>query len=156
MQVSPAIYSTVTMMILSGSLGVMLPCAGASGIAPFSEERTQAQPSDTMTTSLHDALKHANEANAAGEQGDAAALKKHAQKALDKAKEAQRGGHNERVNEGVYALGEAIEHSDHVKDATMHVKHAIMKFSQAAGVQIPHGVPGGQSSGQVGHGQKSG
>jgi hypothetical protein len=30
--------------------------------------------------------------------------------AMSKAKDAQKAGHNERLNEGVYALGEAIEH----------------------------------------------
>ena len=66
--------------------------------------------------------------------------------ALDLAKEAQRAGHNERLNEGVYALGEAIEHADtHTHDAAEHIKRAIMKLSQSAGLQIPGGVPTGQS-----------
>lgn len=156
MHASRAICSTVTMVVLSGYFGVMLSSAGAAGSAGSSGGTSEGRTSEDTTASIHDALKHANEANAAGEKGDAAALKKHAQKALDKAKDAQRGGHNERINEGVYALGEALEHSDHVKDATMHVKRAIMKFSQAAGVQIPEGIPSGESLGRAGDGRKGG
>jgi len=155
MQIHRTIRSTITIGVLGGSLFFMLPPAGATGAAGTSGG-TQARSSDETKHTLQDALKHANEANAAGEQGDAAALKKHAQKALDKAKEAQRGGHDERINDGVYALGEAIEHKGHVKDATMHVKRAIMKFSQAAGLQIPEGVPSGASSGQSGEKHQGG
>ena len=63
----------------------------------------------------------------------------------------RRPGHNERLNEGVYALGEAIKHGQkgETKDAREHMMHAIMKLSQAAGLQVPEGKkamnPGGGS-----------
>ncbi|MDC8448794.1 MAG: hypothetical protein LV473_10590 [Nitrospira sp.] len=54
----------------------------------------------------------------------------------------------ERLNEGVYALGEAIEHGEkqQTADATEHMMHAIMKLSQSAGLQIPEGVATGKTS----------
>jgi hypothetical protein len=87
------------------------------------------------------ALDYAQKANEAGKSGNAQKLVKHSRKALDLAKEAQRAGHNERLNEGVYALGEAIEHGnkEETQDAREHVMHAIMKLSQSADVQIPEG-----------------
>ena len=72
----------------------------------------------------------------------------HAKKSLDSAKRAQRSGHNERLNEGVYALGEAIEHGEkqQTTDATEHMMHAIMNLSQSAGLQMPEGVATGKTS----------
>jgi len=101
-----------------------------------------------FTAAIKEAVHHAQEADAAGAKGDTRLLTAHARKALEKAKEGQRAGHNERLNEGVYALGEAIEHGNkqEVEDATEHVKHAIMKLSQSAGLQIPEGVPTGERS----------
>lgn len=125
------------------------PVSVVTGATSHKQPRDQSRSSmshDEFTSAVKDALHHAQEANRAGEQGDAEALKKHAQTAITKAKEAQRAGHNERLNEGVYALGEAVEHAgkDHAVDATEHVKHAIMKLSQSAGLQIPEGVPTGE------------
>jgi sporulation protein YlmC with PRC-barrel domain len=57
---------------------------------------------------VREALDHAIEAESAGKQGKPEALLTHAHKSLDAAKRAQRSGHNERLNEGVYALGEAM------------------------------------------------
>jgi len=88
------------------------------------------------------------EAESSGKQGKAEALVTHAKKSLDSAKRAQRSGHNERLNEGVYALGEAIEHGEkqQTTDATEHMMHAILKLSQSAGLQIPGGVAVGKTS----------
>ena len=93
----------------------------------------------TFKRTVQKALDHAQKANEAGKQGDSEKLVQYSQKALDLAKEAQRAGHNERLNEGVYALGEAIEHGNkqETKDAREHVMHAIMKLSQSADLQIP-------------------
>jgi sporulation protein YlmC with PRC-barrel domain len=97
---------------------------------------------------VQEALKHAMEAKAAGKQGNAEAMVTYAKKSLDSAKRAQRSGHNEQLNEGVYALGEAIEHGEkqQATDATEHMMHAIMKLSQSAGLQIPEGVTTGRSA----------
>ncbi|WP_447978288.1 small metal-binding protein SmbP [Candidatus Nitrospira bockiana] len=102
----------------------------------------QAGTSEQIKGIVQEALTHAKEADRAGEQGNPDALLKHAEMALEKAKQAQRAGHNERLNEGVYALGEAIEHGrqNETVDAREHVMHAIMKLSQAAGLQIPEGL----------------
>ena len=64
---------------------------------------------------------------------------KHAEMALNRAKEAHKAGHNARPNEAVHALGEAIEHGrkGDVKDAREHMMHAIMRLSEAAGLQAP-------------------
>ena len=88
---------------------------------------------------IEKAVEHARAAEIAGQQGQAIDLLEHAQMSLMRAKEAQRAGHNERLNEGVYALGEAIEHGEkqQTKDAREHVLHAIMKLSQSADLQIP-------------------
>jgi sporulation protein YlmC with PRC-barrel domain len=115
---------------------------------------TSAEGSSTMKgkgdfkSTVQEALNHAMEAESAGKQGKPDVLVTHAKKSLDSAQKAQRSGHNERLNEGVYALGEAIEHGDkkQTTDATEHMMHAIMKLSQSAGLQIPDGVPTGRSS----------
>lgn len=106
-----------------------------------------AEADSTMKATTHElikapvreAIQHAREASNAGKQDDAKGLITHAQVALDKAKEAQRAGHNEYLNVGVYALGEAIEHGrkGQIHDAREHALHAIMRLSQAAGLQIP-------------------
>ena len=101
-----------------------------------------------FTNKVREAIHHAMEAKSAGKQSKAEALVKHAKQSLDFAKQAQRYGLNERLNEGVYALGEAIEHGQRKQttDATEHMMHAIMKLSQSAGLQIPEGVETGQSA----------
>jgi hypothetical protein len=88
------------------------------------------------------ALRHARKANEAGKNGNHDELVQQSRKALSLAKQAQRAGNNERLNEGVYALGEAIEHgrNQETKDAREHVMHAIMKLSQSADMQIPEGA----------------
>jgi sporulation protein YlmC with PRC-barrel domain len=121
-----------------------------------SASRSSAEVSQTMKGeagvdfkgTVRDALNHAIEAESAGKKGKPDALVTHAKKSLDSAKRAQRSGHNERLNEGVYALGEAIEHGEkqQTADATEHMMHAIMKLSQSAGLQIPDGVATGRSA----------
>jgi hypothetical protein len=95
--------------------------------------------SKAFKRTVQKALNHAQKANEAGKSGDHDKLVQHSRKALNLAKEAQRAGHNERLNEGVYALGEAIEHGEkqQTKDAREHVMHAIMKLSQSADLQLP-------------------
>ena len=116
----------------------------AAGVAPGQSAAPSVGQSVPVTAerikeTVGEAIKHAREAEDAGQQGKAEALVTHARMALNKAKDAQGAGHNERLNEGVYALGEAIEHGKkgQAKDATEHMMHAIMKLSQAAGLQMP-------------------
>jgi hypothetical protein len=121
-----ALYSIIALMALYSS-----PASGSAAKA------TNAQIKDEVQA----AINHAMEAQKAGEQGRSEALVKHAWMALDKAKKAQAAGPNERLNDGVYSLGEAIEHGQkkQTEDATEHVMRAIMKLSQAAGLQMPEG-----------------
>lgn len=114
-----------------------------------SAEASQTMSGDVpdFTNAVREALNHAMEAESAGKKGKSDALVAHAKKSLDSAKRAQRSGHNERLNEGVYALGEAIEHGEkqQTADATEHMMHAIMKLSQSAELQIPDGIATGRS-----------
>lgn len=120
--------------------GAALAVLTSAALADQSPESASAMGGRNFKAVIQEAVQHAYEADAAGSQGDAEGLKKHAHKAMDKAKEGQRAGHNERLNDGVYALGEAIEHAEkNVKDATEHIKRAIMKLSQSAGLQMPEG-----------------
>ena len=108
--------------------------------------------SDPLRSIIQETLLHAREADAAGSRGDSQGLTTHSQNALEKANEGQRVGHNERLNEGLSALGEAIEHGrkDQIVGVTEHVKHAIMKLSQSAGLQIPVGEPTAEKAGPTG------
>lgn len=119
-----------------------------SFMSPEVSQKTKGETAVDFKNTVHEALKHAMEAESAGKQGKAEALVTHAKKSLESAKRAQRSGHNERLNEGVYALGEAIEHGEkqQASDATEHMMHAIMKLSQSAGLQIPEGVATGRSA----------
>ncbi len=115
----------------------------SAGGSQTGKEEAQAD----FTNKVRDALHHALEAKTEGARGKAEALVNHAKKSLDLAKQAQRYGHNERLNEGVYALGDAIEHGQkqQTADATEHIMHAMMKLSQSAGLQIPQGVATGRT-----------
>lgn len=121
-------------------LGVLVASSfAAEQQGSVGETATQIKPQ------VSEAIRHAREAEEAGKKGRPEVLVKHAEMALDNAKEAQRAGHNELLNDGVFSLGEAIEHGKKgdVKDATEHVMHAMMKLSQAAGMQMPeHGHAG--------------
>jgi len=121
-------------------MGWAILASAAVAQADQPPQRSSAMSDREFKAAVQEAVQHAYEADAAGSQGDAEGLKKHAYKAIDKAKEGQRAGLNERLNDGVYALGDAIEHADKsVKDATEHIKRAIMKLSQSAGLQMPEG-----------------
>lgn len=139
----------------------ILPAVALAFLTSAVAVADQPPPSASATKSqdfkavIQEAIHHAYEADEAGSHGDADGLKRHAYKALDKAKEGQRVGHNERLNDGVYALGDAIEHADHnTDDATEHIKRAIMKLSQSANVQLPEGAQIADTKG-TGHGSSS-
>ena len=131
------ILPAVVLAIMTSAAAIAdTPPVGASSIT-----------SQEFTALIDEALQHAKKADSAGSQGDGQALKNHAWKALDKVKQAQRAGHNQPLNDSAYALGDAIEHAGgDAKDATEHVKRAIMKLSQSAGLQVPEGVPTGEGN----------
>ncbi|HWF61465.1 MAG TPA: small metal-binding protein SmbP [Nitrospira sp.] len=121
--------------------------ASRSSSAEVSQMMTGEAGVDFKNT-VREALNHAMEAESAGKEGKPETLVTHAKKSLDSAKYAQRSGYNERLNEGVYALGEAIEHGEkqQTADATEHMIHAIMNLSRSAGLQIPEDVATGRSA----------
>lgn len=136
-----------TRTYLSG-LSAMILCIATStyagqATAGVGGQEQPKQMSAMMTQEIRptvgDALTHAKKAVDAGQQGDAKALISHAEKAIAKTKQAQAAGLNEYLNEGAYELGEAIEHGrkQETKDATAHMRHAIMRLSQAADMQMP-------------------
>lgn len=138
--------SLAVLTVLGSSvIGAGLPAVDRFAVASTNEGAVYLaanEPSQDFKQTIQEALTHAQKANQAGKDGKHEELVQHSRKALDLAKEAQRAGHNERLNEGVYALGEAIEHGQkqQTKDAREHVMHAIMKLSQSADLQIPEGA----------------
>jgi hypothetical protein len=139
-------YSGTGWMVMTSLISLLVSTAPALADTP-PPGGAGTMPKSEFTNVIQEALRHAREAEAAGAKGDGPALKKHAEQAIEKAKEGQRAGHNEKLNDGVYALGDAIEHAGpHPVDATEHVKRAIMKLSQSASLRQPEAVTGGEPS----------
>ena len=84
------------------------------------------------------AVKHVREAELAGEQGHTPEMLRHAELALDQAKEAQRVGSQPDLNEGIMALRDGITlgHSRQIPGATAAMRDARIKLSRAAGMNI--------------------
>ncbi|HEU4684330.1 MAG TPA: small metal-binding protein SmbP [Nitrospira sp.] len=84
------------------------------------------------------AVKHAREGEMAGEQGHIPELMRHAELALDQAKEAQRIGNQPDLNEGIRALRDSITlgHNRSAQAAIMSVRDARIKLSRAAGMNV--------------------
>ena len=82
------------------------------------------------------AAKHAREAEVAGNQGHGPEMLRHAELALDQAKEAQRVGHQPDLDAGIVALREAISfgHGDQIPAAATSIRDARVKLSRAAGI----------------------
>ncbi len=84
------------------------------------------------------AVKHAREAEMAGEQGHVPEMLRHAELSLDQAKEAQRVGSQPDLNEGIMALRNSISlgQSHLGPSATLAVRDARIKLSRAAGMSV--------------------
>lgn len=123
-------------MRLSQAAGTQLP----EGMK-FARQGGPGHVSEEARPMVLEAIQHAIQAANAGQQGQPEPMTKHVRKAIGKAKEAQQAGHNERLNEGVFALGDAIEHAKqgHTNDATEHVSRAVAKLSQAVGQETGEG-----------------
>ena len=82
-------------------------------------------------------VKHAQEAEIAGNQGRGLEMQHHAQLSLVQAKEAQRAGYLPGVNEGIVSLRQALSSppDSSLDIATAHVRDARISLSQAAGVK---------------------
>ena len=103
-----------TVLVLGGTL-----IAGPANAADNADERmpvignSYQNPRVTQDNAffyryIDKAVKHAREAEIAGNQGHAPELLEHAQLSLDQAKEAQRAGNVPGLNEGIVALRQAL------------------------------------------------
>jgi tetratricopeptide (TPR) repeat protein len=124
------------MMRLSQAAGTQLP----EGMQ-FARQDGATHVSEEARPMVLEAIQHAVQAANAGQQGHPEAIAKHARKAIGKVKQAQQAGHNERLNESVFALGDAIEHAEQgqTKDATEHASRAVATLSQAIGQEPGEG-----------------
>jgi hypothetical protein len=100
------------------------------------------------------AAKHARQAEVAGNQGHTPEMLRHAELALDQAKEAQRAGHQPDLDAGIVALREAIvfANGSQIPAAATSVRDARIKLSKAAGIPAidtrPRGTPATQAAAQ--------
>lgn len=100
------------------------------------------------------AAKHARQAEVAGNQGHGPEMLRHAELALDQAKEAQRVGHQPDLDAGIVALREAIAfgYGSQIPAAASSIRDARIKLSKAAGIPAidtrPRGAPATQAAAQ--------
>ena len=82
------------------------------------------------------AVKHAREAEIAGNQSHVPEMLRHSELALDNAKEAQRAGHHPDLDAGIAALRETITlgQGNQVPGATSSIREARVRLSRAAGI----------------------
>ena len=98
------------------------------------------------------AAKHARQAEVAGNQGHGPEMLRHAELALDQAKEAQRVGHQPDLDAGIVALREAIAfgYGSQIPAAATSIRDARIKLSKAAGIPAidtrPRGTPATQAA----------
>ena len=84
------------------------------------------------------AVKHAREAEVAGNQGHVPEMLRHAELSLDQAKEAQRAGHHPDLDAGISALRDTITLGvgNQVPGATSSIREARVRLSRAAGISV--------------------
>jgi hypothetical protein len=84
------------------------------------------------------AVKHAREAEIAGNQGHVPEMMRHAELSLEQAKEAQRAGHHPDLDAGITALRDTITlgASNQVPGATSSIREARVRLSRAAGMPV--------------------
>jgi Small metal-binding protein len=84
------------------------------------------------------AVKHAREAEIAGNQGHVPEMLRHAELSLDQAKEAQRAGHHPDLDAGISALRDTIllGSGNQVPGATSSIREARVRLSRAAGMPV--------------------
>jgi len=84
------------------------------------------------------AVKHAREAEIAGNQGHVPEMLRHAELSLDQAKEAQRAGRHPDLDMGIAALRETIMlgQGNQVPGATSSIREARVRLSRAAGIPV--------------------
>jgi len=84
------------------------------------------------------AVKHAREAEIAGNQGHVPEMLRHAELSLDQAKEAQRAGRHPDLDAGISALRDTITlgGTNQVPGATSSIREARVRLSRAAGIPV--------------------
>jgi hypothetical protein len=84
------------------------------------------------------AVKHAREAEVAGNQGHVPEMLRHAELSLDQAKEAQRAGRHPDLDAGISALRDTISlgAANQVPGATSSIREARVRLSRAAGIPV--------------------
>ena len=84
------------------------------------------------------AVKHAREAEIAGNQGHVPEMLRHAELSLDQAKEAQRAGRHPDLDAGISALRDTIVlgEGNQVVGATSSIREARVRLSRAAGIKV--------------------
>ena len=84
------------------------------------------------------AVKHAREAEVAGNQGHVPEMLRHAELSLDQAKEAQRAGRHPDLDAGISALRDTIilGAGNQVPGATSSIREARVRLSRAAGMPV--------------------
>jgi hypothetical protein len=135
-------------LILIG-VGVFLLVLGLTSYGadvPISDPPTLSDPQSIylakenpfFATHIEKAVKHAREAEIAGNLGQAPELLQHAQLSLAQAREAQRAGNVPGLNEGIASLREALmlREASSVQEATNDVREARKNFSQAGGIKF--------------------
>jgi small metal-binding protein len=84
------------------------------------------------------AVKHAREAEIAGNQGHVPEMLRHAELSLDQAKEAQRAGRHPDLDAGISALRDTIilGETNQAPAATSSIREARVRLSRAAGIPV--------------------
>ena len=92
------------------------------------------------------AVKHAREAEIAGNQGHVPEMLRHAELSLDQAKEAQRAGRHPDLDAGITALRDTISlgMGNQVPGATSSIREARVRLSRAAGMPVRDTRPGNE------------
>jgi hypothetical protein len=92
------------------------------------------------------AVKHAREAEVAGNQGHVPEMLRHAELSLDQAKEAQRAGRHPDLDAGIDALRQTITlgQGNQVPGAASSIREARVRLSRAAGIPARDVRPGNE------------
>jgi hypothetical protein len=100
------------------------------------------------------AVKHAREAEIAGNHGHIPEMLRHTELSLDQAKEAQRAGHHPDLDAGIAALRQTIllAQGNQAPGATSSVREARVRLSKAAGIKVKDTRPAGQFANPTGTG----
>jgi hypothetical protein len=132
----------VLILIGAGAFLLVLGSTSYGADVPISDPPTVTDPQKVylikenpfFNSRIEKAVKHAREAEIAGNLGQAPDLLQHAQLSLDLAREAQRAGSVPGLNEGIAFLRKALERPVSLTEASMEVPPAEVTAHLAQGV----------------------